>query len=41
MSYPAMKEANVDVRLGTDGAASSNSLDMRAEAKAASAIPTS
>ena len=38
MSYPAMKEANVDIRLGTDGAASNNSLDMRAEAKAASLI---
>ena len=38
MSYPAMKEANVDVRLGTDGSASNNSLDMRAEAKTASLI---
>ena len=38
MSYPAMQEAGVDVRLGTDGAASNNSLDLRAEAKAASLV---
>jgi 5-methylthioadenosine/S-adenosylhomocysteine deaminase len=38
MSYPAMKDAAVDVRLGTDGSASNNSLDMRAEAKNASLI---
>jgi 5-methylthioadenosine/S-adenosylhomocysteine deaminase len=38
MSYPAMREAGVDVRLGTDGAASNNGLDLRAEAKAASLI---
>ena len=33
-----MKDAGVDDRLGTDGAASNNSLDMRADAKAASLI---
>jgi len=33
-----MKDAQVDVRLGTDGSASNNSLDMRAEAKAASLV---
>ena len=33
-----MTEAIVDVRLGTDGAASNNSLDMRSEAKTASLI---
>ena len=38
MSYPAMREAGADVRLGTDGAASNNSLDLRKEAKAASMI---
>ena len=38
MSYPAMKEAGVDIRLGTDGAASNNSLDLRTEAKIASII---
>ena len=38
MSYPAMIDAGVDVRLGTDGAASNNALDMRAEMKAASLI---
>ena len=38
MSYPAMIEAGVDVRLGTDGAASNNALDMRAEMKIASLI---
>tara|TARA_B100001142_G_scaffold322845_1_gene371884 strand:- start:1132 stop:2412 length:1281 start_codon:yes stop_codon:yes gene_type:complete len=38
MSYPAMKEAGVDIRLGTDGAASNNSLDLRTEAKIASLL---
>ena len=38
MSYPAMKEAEVDIRLGSDGSASNNSLDMRSEAKAASLV---
>ena len=38
MSYPAMKDAGVDIRLGTDGSASNNSLDLRAEAKAASLV---
>ena len=38
MSYPAMKEVGADIRLGTDGAASNNSLDLRREAKAASMI---
>lgn len=38
MSYPAMKEAGVDVRLGTDGSASNNSIDLRQEAKLASMI---
>ena len=38
MSSPAMIDAGVDVRLGTDGAASNNALDMRAEMKAASLI---
>jgi 5-methylthioadenosine/S-adenosylhomocysteine deaminase len=38
MSYPAMKDAGVDVRLGTDGAGSNNSLDLRQEAKLASMV---
>tara|TARA_B100001123_G_C14920447_1_gene871554 strand:- start:15 stop:533 length:519 start_codon:yes stop_codon:yes gene_type:complete len=39
MSYPAMKEAGVDVRLGTDGSASSAfGLDLRAEARLASLV---
>ncbi len=38
MSYPAMTASGADVRLGTDGAASNNSLDLRKEAKAASLI---
>ena len=38
MHIPHMTAAEVDVRLGTDGAASNNSLDMRAEAKVASLL---
>tara|TARA_Y100001980_G_C14549346_1_gene331170 strand:- start:219 stop:1475 length:1257 start_codon:yes stop_codon:yes gene_type:complete len=38
MSYPAMTHAGVDVRLGTDGSASNNSIDLRQEAKLASLI---
>jgi 5-methylthioadenosine/S-adenosylhomocysteine deaminase len=38
LSYPAMIEAGVDVRLGTDGAGSNNALDMRSEMKFASLI---
>lgn len=38
MSVPTMVGAGVDVRLGTDGAASNNSLDLRNEAKVASLV---
>tara|TARA_B100001113_G_scaffold351930_1_gene352129 strand:+ start:315 stop:1643 length:1329 start_codon:yes stop_codon:yes gene_type:complete len=38
MSYPAMIEAGVDVRLGTDGSASNNSIDLRQDAKLASLV---
>ena len=38
MSYPAMIEAGVDVRLGTDGPASNNGIDLRLEARTASMI---
>ncbi|MGB2554549.1 MAG: amidohydrolase family protein, partial [Flavobacteriaceae bacterium] len=38
MSYPAMKEAGVDIRLGTDGAASNNMLDLFAELRLASLL---
>ena len=39
MSYPAMKNAGVDIRLGTDGSASSGfGLDLRHEARLASLV---
>ena len=39
LSLPAYREAGVDVRLGTDGAASSgNGLNMQAEARLASLV---
>ncbi|MFI0432487.1 MAG: amidohydrolase family protein [Candidatus Nanopelagicales bacterium] len=38
MSVPTLVGAGVDVRLGTDGPASNNSLDLRSEAKVASLV---